>query len=95
MDVAGHGNYFLVVPYLLFVVAGVAFIMVAMRDRKDSPSVPNLMARRNHPLRHVQVEINRARKEARERADRQEGDEDKKPREETRTRKGPRWLRRV
>ena len=79
MDVAGRGNYLLVIPYMVFVVAGVVFIMVAMRDGKRSPSVPNLMARRKHPLRHVQVEINRARKAARERADRQQGDQAEKP----------------
>jgi hypothetical protein len=79
MDVGGHGNYILVIPYLLFVVAGVVFIMIAMRDRKRSPSVPNLMARRKHPLRHLQVEINRARKEVRERRVAKLGDEEEKP----------------
>ena len=66
--IAELGNFFVVVPYALITLAGVVFIMIAMNDRKKTPSVPNLTARRKHPLRHLQVEVNRARKEAREKA---------------------------
>ena len=71
--VAEYGNFFLVVPYMLFIVAGVVFIAIALRDRKP-PSTTNLTARRKHPLRHLQVELNRARKSAREAASAEQGE---------------------
>ena len=61
--VAELGNFFLVVPYMCFIIAGFIVIFIAMRDRKP-PSTPNLTARRKHPLRHLQVELNKARKTA-------------------------------
>jgi hypothetical protein len=88
MDVGGRGNYILVIPYLLFVVAGVVVIMFAMRDRKRPPSIPNLMARRKHPLRHLQVEVNRARKEAKKRVAKL-SDEEEKPERRRGDHKGP------
>jgi hypothetical protein len=98
--VAELGNLLLVVPYMLFVVVGIVFVMIALRDRKDG-SLPNLTARRKHPLRHVQVEINRARKAAFEKARAEQADEkgdkkdDEKPKRKRGPRDGPRRLRRI
>jgi hypothetical protein len=39
------GNFFLVVPYMLFLIAGILVIFISMRDRRP-PSMPNLTARR-------------------------------------------------
>lgn len=71
--VAEYENFFVVVPYMFIVAAGVVFIAIALRDRKP-PSITNLTARRKHPLRHLQVELNRARKSAREAARAEEGE---------------------
>jgi hypothetical protein len=97
--VADSGNFFLVVPYMLFIVAGVVVIFISLRDRKP-PSTPNLTARRKHPLRHVQVEINRARKAALEKARAEQGKEkdektEEKPPRRPRRGDGPGRLRRL
>lgn len=94
--VAEMGNFFLVVPYMLFVIAGIVVIFIALRDRKP-PSTPNLTARRKHPLRHLQVELNRARKTAQETARDEQGDEKSggKPPPRRRRRDGPGGLRRL
>jgi hypothetical protein len=104
--VAELGNFFLVVPYMLITAAGVVFILIALRDRKP-PSITNLTARRKHPLRHLQVELNRARKagsevaraedgkEKGEKDDKDEKKTDEKPPRRRRRRDGPGGLRRV
>lgn len=94
--VAEMGNFFLVVPYMLFLIAGIVVIFISMRDRKP-PSTPNLTARRKHPLRHLQVELNRARKTAQETAPEEPGDEkkDEKPPRRRRRGDGPGGLRRL
>lgn len=64
--VAEAGNFFVVVPFMLTAVAALLVIWYAMRGDKKGPTVPNLTARRKHPLRHLQVELNRAKKSVRD-----------------------------
>jgi hypothetical protein len=90
--VAELGNFFLVVPYMLFVIAGVLVIFISFRDRKP-PSTPSLTARRKHPLRHVQVELNRARKAALEKARAEQGVEQGAEKDEKSEEKPPRRRR--
>jgi len=95
--VAELGNFFLVVPYLCFIIAGVIVIFISMRDRKP-PSTPNLTARRKHPLRHLQVELNKARKAAPEPAPEEQSDgkrdqKEEKPPRPRRRGDGPRLRR--
>jgi hypothetical protein len=95
--VAELGNFFLVVPYMCFVIAGITVIFIAMRDRKP-PSMPNLTARRKHPLRHLQVELNKARKAApdpapEEQSDGKSGKGEEKPPRPRRGGDGPRLRR--
>jgi hypothetical protein len=98
--VAELGNMFVVLPYLLFTVAGMLVIFYVLRERKG-PSIPNLTARRKHPLRHLQVELNRARKTAEDKAAAEKGEEAKPkpeepgPKREPRRSDGPRRLRRL
>jgi hypothetical protein len=101
--VAELGNMFMVLPYLLFTIAGMLVIFYVLRERKG-PSIPNLTARRKHPLRHLQVELNRARKTAEEKAAAEKaaaekGEESPKepeaPKREPRRSDGPRRLRRL
>ena len=96
--VAELGNFFLVVPYMCFVIAGIIVIFISMRDRKP-PSMPNLTARRKHPLRHLQVELNKARKTAPESRSEEASDgksekSEEKPPKPRRRRDGP-GLRRL
>jgi hypothetical protein len=97
--VAEYGNLLVILPYALITAAGVVFIMIAMRGDRKPPSTPNLTARRKHPLRHLQVELNRAREVGRakqrdEKAEEKEKSEEK-PRRPKRRRDGPGGLRRV
>jgi hypothetical protein len=96
--VAEPGNMFVVLPYLLFTIAGMLVIVYVLRERKG-PSIPNLTARRKHPLRHLQVELNRARKTAEEKAAAEKSEESPKepeaPKREPRRSDGPRRLRRL
>jgi hypothetical protein len=90
---AEFGNFILVVPLLVFSAAGTVFILIALRDRSSGPAgrIPNLTARRKHPLRHLQVEVNRARKAAREAARAEQGDDkgEEQPRPRRRRDSGP------
>ena len=97
--VAEYGSLMIILPYALITALGVVFIMIAMRDKKP-PSLPNLTARRKHPLRHLQVELNKAKETGRAK----QGDaqpEEKKSEEKPRRRRrrdgpgGPGGLRRV
>ncbi|MGH9282833.1 MAG: hypothetical protein ACRD0S_07835 [Acidimicrobiales bacterium] len=96
--VAELGNFFAVMPYMLFTIAGLLVIFYVLREGKG-PSVPNLTARRKHPLRHLQVELNKARKVAQEKEAAEKGEENPKepetPRREPRRNDGPRRLRRL
>lgn len=96
--VAELGNFFAVMPYMLFTIAGLLVIFYVLREGKG-PSVPNLTARRKHPLRHLQVELNKARKVAQEKEAAEKGEESPKepetPRREPRRNDGPRRLRRL
>ena len=91
------GNFFIVLPYLFFIIAGVVVIFFVLRERKG-PSIPNLTARRKHPLRHLQVELNRAKKAAQDKAAAENGEvesaeEPAKPKRPTRRDDGPRLRR--
>lgn len=97
--IAEFGNMLIVVPYMIILTLGVVFIMIAIGDRKGK-NLPNLTALRKHPLRHLQVELNRTRKAARAKVqaerDAKEGkDPDekdgKKPRPRRRRRPGSSW----
>lgn len=93
------GNLFLVLPYLGFTIAGMLVIFFVLREQKG-PSIPNLTARRKHPLRHLQVELNRVKKDAQERAAAEKGKEEKsaepdKPKRAPKRDDGPRRLRRL
>ncbi|MDQ3947310.1 MAG: hypothetical protein M3357_19565 [Actinomycetota bacterium] len=87
-----YGNFFVLVPYMFIVAAGVVFILIALRDRKP-PSTTNLTARRKHPLRHLQVELNRARKSARDAARAEQGEVKAEPSEEKTKAQPPRRRR--
>jgi len=92
--VAEYGNLLIILPYALMIVAGVVFIMIAFRGDRKPPSTPSLTARRKHPLRHLQVELNRAREVGRAK----QGDakpEEKSEEKPRRRRDGPGGLRRV
>lgn len=80
------GNFFIILPYMFFTIAGILVIMMVLRERKG-PSVPNLTARRKHPLRHLQVELNRAKKSVEEKAATEKGEEE--PPEESPPKKRP------
>ncbi len=97
--VAELGNFFAVMPYMLFALGGMLVIFYVLREGKG-PSIPNLTARRKHPLRHLQVELNRVKKEAQEKAAAEKPEEEKKPEEPgpkpaPRRDNGPRRLRRL
>jgi Cytochrome c biogenesis factor len=66
--VAEAGNFYVVLPFMFTAVAALLVIWFAMRGDRKGPTIPNLTARRKHPLRHLQVELNRARKEVRDKA---------------------------
>lgn len=83
------GNFFLILPYMAFTIGGVLVIFFVLRERKG-PSIPNLTARRKHPLRHLQVELNRVKKEAQEKAAAEKPEEEKKPEEPGAPRPAPR-----
>ncbi|MGH9038742.1 MAG: hypothetical protein ACRDZ3_00765 [Acidimicrobiia bacterium] len=68
-------------------VGALLIIWWAFRTDRKRPSVPNLTARRKHPLRHLQVELNKAKKVGKEsaaadpdRAENEEGDKAKRRR---------------
>lgn len=95
--VAEYGNLLVILPYALITAAGVVFIMIAMRGDKKPPSTPNLTARRKHPLRHLQVELNKAREVGRAKQGDEKAEEkrEQKPRRRKRRGDGPGGLRRV
>jgi hypothetical protein len=93
------GNFLLVLPYLGFTIAGLLVISFVLRERKG-PTIPNLTARRKHPLRHLQVELNRAKKVGQEKAAAEKGEEEKpeepgQPKRAPRRDDGSRRLRRL
>lgn len=73
--VAEAGNFFVVIPFMLTAVAALLVIWYAMRHERKGPSVPNLTARRKHPLRHLQVELNKAKKTGNDKAAPKPGEE--------------------
>jgi len=99
--VAELGNILIILPYALITAAGIVFIMIAMRGDRKPPSMPNLTARRKHPLRHLQVELNRARETGRARQGEKKAEEkseeksEEKPPRRRRRGDGPGGLRRV
>jgi hypothetical protein len=97
--VAEAGNFFVVVPFMLTAVAALLVIWYAMRGDRKGPTVPNLTARRKHPLRHLQVELNRARKSVRDNVASERGDGEAEESEQPKRRRGhddgPGHLRRL
>lgn len=73
--VAEAGNFFVVLPFMFTAVAALLVIWYAMRGDRKGPTVTSLNTRRKHPLRHLQVELNRAKKAVRDEAAAQEGQE--------------------
>ena len=73
--VAEAGNFFVVLPFMFTAVAALLVIWYAMKGDRKGPTLPNLTARRKHPLRHLQVELNKAKKTAREKVSSEQGAE--------------------
>jgi hypothetical protein len=91
VEVGGGMTIIILVPFLVFMV-GIVFVGIAAKDgrgRADHRSVTDLSTRANHPLRHVQIALNEATKQARDAA------RQKEPEPERKRAHRPRWLRRV
>ena len=93
------GNFFVVVPFMTLLIGGMLVIFMVLRERRG-PTIPNLTARRKHPLRHLQVELNKAKRSTQEQKASEdgagEGTEDSgKARPAARRGDGPRRLRRL
>jgi hypothetical protein len=90
VEVGGGMTIIILVPFLVFIV-GIIFMGIAAQDGrgKVNRSVTDLSTRANHPLRHVQIAMNAATKQARQAA------RQKEPEPERKRAHRPRWLRRV
>ncbi|MGH8991048.1 MAG: hypothetical protein ACRDYV_06150 [Acidimicrobiia bacterium] len=95
--VAEAGNFYVVLPFMAVSVGALLVIWWAFRTDRKRPQLPNLTARRKHPLRHLQVELNKAKKTGKENAASEQGgaEAEEKDKPKRRGDDGPGQLRRL